>query len=152
MYEFWYNYVKLKYGEKAKSYHMDADIVYIKTDYIYNGIAKDVETKFDTSNRKLNRRLPKGKNSKVIIVIKDELGGKIMEQFLELRAKTYSYLIDDDSEDQKGKDTIECVMKRKFKFEDYKNRLEAIQTENKINHLKKIKLTQIVLRKVIKNL
>ena len=152
MYEFWYNYVKLKYGVKAKSYHMDADVVYIKTGYIYNGIEEDVETKFDTSNRKLNRPLPKEKNSKVIIVIKDELGGKIMDQFLELRAKTYNYLIDDDSEDQNGKDIIECVMKRKFKFEDYKNRLEAIQTENKINHLKKIKLTQIVLRKIIKNL
>ena len=50
MYEFWYDYVKLKYGEKAKLCYMDTDsfIVYIKTDDIYKGIAEDVETRFDT--------------------------------------------------------------------------------------------------------
>ena len=62
MYEFWYNYVKPKYGEKGKLCYMDTDtfIVYIKTDYIYKDIA-DVETRFDTSNYELERLLPKGK-------------------------------------------------------------------------------------------
>ena len=66
MYEFWYNYVKLKYGEKAKLGYMDTDsfIVYIKTDDIYKDIAEDVETRFDTSNYELDRPLPKGKNNK----------------------------------------------------------------------------------------
>ena len=46
MYEFWYNYVKQKYGEKTKLCYMDTDsfIVYIKTDDIYKDIAEDVET------------------------------------------------------------------------------------------------------------
>ena len=50
MYEFWYDYVKPKYGVKAKLCYMDADsfIVYIKTGDIYKDIAKDVETIFDT--------------------------------------------------------------------------------------------------------
>ena len=50
MYEFWNRYVKPKYGEKGKLSYMDTDsfIVYIKTDYIYKDIAKDVETRFDT--------------------------------------------------------------------------------------------------------
>ena len=50
MYEFWYDYVKPKYGEKAKLCYMDTDsfIVYIKTGDIYKDIAKDVETIFDT--------------------------------------------------------------------------------------------------------
>ena len=61
MYEFWYDYVKPKYGEKAKLCYMDTDsfIVYIKTDYIYKDIAEDVETRFDTSNYELDRPLPK---------------------------------------------------------------------------------------------
>ena len=73
---------------------MDADsfIVQIKTDDIYNDIAEDVETRFDTSSYKLDRPLPKGKK-KVIGLMKDELGGKIMTKFVALRAKAYSYLI-----------------------------------------------------------
>ena len=105
MYEFWYDYVKLKYDKKVKLYYMDTDsfIVYIKTDDIYKDIAEDVETRFDTSNYELDRPLPKGKNKKVIGLMKDELGGKIMTKFVGLRAKTYSYLIDDSSEDKKSK-------------------------------------------------
>ena len=52
IYEFWYDYVKPKYGEKVKLCYMDRDsfIVYIKTEDIYKDIAEDVETRFDTSN------------------------------------------------------------------------------------------------------
>ena len=68
MYEFWYDYVKPKYGEKVKLCYMDTDsfIVYIKTDDIYKDIAEDVETRFDTSNYELDRPLPKGKNKNKI--------------------------------------------------------------------------------------
>ena len=61
---FWYDYVKPKFGEKAKLCYMDTDslFVYIKTGDIYKGIAEDVETRFDTSNYELVRSLPKGKN------------------------------------------------------------------------------------------
>ena len=74
--------------------------------------------------------------------MKDELGGKIMKEFVGLRAKTYSYLIDDSSKYKKAKGTQKCIIKRKPKFEDFKNCLETAQLENKINHLaKKKKLT-----------
>ena len=69
--------------------------------------------------------------------MKDELRGKIMIEFVELRVKTYSYLLDDASEDKKAKGTKECVMKRKLKFETYKISLQANQLENEINHLEK---------------
>ena len=69
--------------------------------------------------------------------MKDELGGKIMTKFFGLRAKTYSYLIDDGSEDKKAKNTKKCVMKRILKFENYKNWLKTTQLENKINCLEK---------------
>ena len=54
MYEFWYDYVKQKYVERLKLCYMTTDnfIMYIKT---------DAETRFDTSNYKLDRSLPKGK-------------------------------------------------------------------------------------------
>ena len=95
-------------------------IAYIKTDDLYKDIA-DVETRFDTSNYELEcnsneRPLPKGKNKKVIGLTKDELGRKIMTKFVGLRAKTYSYLIDDSSEYKKAKGTKKCAIKRKLKL------------------------------------
>ena len=68
----------------------------------------------------------KRKNKKVIGLIKDELGGKIMTKFVGLRAKTYSYFIDDGAEDEKAKGTKKCVINRKLKFENYKNCLDQL--------------------------
>ena len=89
MYESWYDYVKPKYEEKAKLCYMDTDsfIVYIKTDDLHNDIAEDAEARSDTSNYELDRPLPKGKNKKVIELMKDELNGKIMTKFTGLRIK-----------------------------------------------------------------
>ena len=122
---------------------MDTDsfIGYIKTEDIYNDIAEEVETRFGTSSYKLERPLPNEKNKKVIKLMKDELGGKIMTKFIGIRAKTYSYLIDDGSEDKNAKHTKKSVIKRKFKFENCQNCLEATQLDNKIKYLKNIKLT-----------
>ena len=57
MQEFWHDYIKPKYGEKAKLCYMDTDsfIRYINTDDIYKDIAEDVETRFDTSNYELDK-------------------------------------------------------------------------------------------------
>ena len=142
IYEFWYDYVKQKYGERAKLCYMHTDsfIVYIKTDNIYKDIAEDVETRFGTSNYELHRLLPKGKNKNVIGLMRNELGGKIMTKFVGLIAKTYSYFIDDSSEVNKAKGTKKCVIERKIKFENYKKCLEATQLENKINYLEKNKV------------
>ena len=93
MYEFWYDFVKPKYGEKVKLCYMDTDIVfvvYIKTDDNHKDIAEDVETRSDFSNYELARSLPKGKNKKVIGLMKSELGGKIMTKFVGSRTKIFS--------------------------------------------------------------
>ena len=129
----------------------DGFIVYMKRDDIYKDIAEDVEARFDTSNYQLERSLPNRENKKVIGLMKDELGRKIMIEFVGLRVKTYSYLIDDDSEDKKAKGSKKYVIKIKIKFENYKNCLEATELENKINYLEKNK-TDIILNKIIKNL
>ena len=116
MHEFWYDYMKPKYGEKAKLYYMDtcSFVVYIKTEDIYVDIAKDVERRFDGSNYEFERPLPIGKNKKVIGLMKDELDGKIIKEFAALRPKTYSYLTDSNNKDKKAKGTKKCVIKRKF--------------------------------------
>ena len=86
--------------------------------------------------------MPKGKNKKVIELMKDELDEKIMITFVELRAKTRSYLIHDGSEDKKAKDTKRIVIKRKLRFENYENCFGATQLKNKIKlSSKKMKLT-----------
>ena len=71
--------------------------------------------------------------------MKDELGGKIIKKFVGLIAKTYSYLIDDGSQDKKAKGTKKCVIKRNLKFENYKSCLETTQLGNKINYPEKNK-------------
>ena len=92
--------------------------------------------------------MPKGKNKKLIGLMKDELGGKIMTKFFRLRARTYSYLRDAPSEDKKVKGTKKCVIKRKLKFENYKNCLEATQFENEINYLENNKIGMDSLKKL----
>ena len=108
MYEFRYDYIKPKYGDRAKLCYIDTDsfFIYIETDDFYQDITNDVERWFDTSNYDENdkRPLPIGKNKKVIGLFKDGLGGKIMEELFALRAKTYAYLINgfnDDDYDKK---------------------------------------------------
>ena len=106
MYQFWYDYVKPKYGKNAKRCYMDTDsfIGHIKTDNTYKDITEDLDTKFDTSNFEIDRPLPKRKNEKVIGLMKDESGGKITKEFVGLRAKSYSYLKDNNDEDKKQKE------------------------------------------------
>ena len=114
MYEILYDYIKPKYGKKAKLCYMDSDsfIIHIKTEDFYKDIADDVEKRFDTSNYECssiecNRSLPTGRNKKVIGLMKDELGGNIMTEFVALKPKTYSLLTEDGNtwqyqKEQKG--------------------------------------------------
>ena len=83
--------------------------------------------------------------------MKDELGRKIMTNCVGLKAKIYSYLIDDGSKDKTAKTTKKCAIKRKLKLENYENCLEATQLENKINCLEKNKTNIDRLKKMIKN-
>ena len=129
MYESWYDYIKPKYNNDVKLCYMDTDsfIMNIKTNDFYKDIANDVENRFDTSNYEVNRPLPTGKNKKVIVLMKDGLGGKIITEFVTLRPKTYSFLTDDGKEDKKAKGTKKCVIKKMIKFNDYKKCLLNVE-------------------------
>ena len=122
MYEFWYDYMKPKYNDNVKLCYIETDsfIMNIKTNDFYKDIASDVENRFDTSNYEVNRPLPTGKSKKLIGLMKDELDGKIITEFVTLRPKTYLLLTDDGKEDKKAKRTKNCVIKKMIKFNDYK--------------------------------
>ena len=117
MYEFWYDYIKPKYQEKAEVHCMDIGsfVIHIKTEDFYEDIAIDVEEWFGTSNFDEDDKRPLliGKNKKVIGLFKDKLGGKIMKEFVALRAKPWAYLMDDDTEHKKAKGTKKCVKQKK---------------------------------------
>ena len=112
MYKFHYDYMKPKFKDPWLCY-MDTDsLIYnIKTEDFYADIVDDVEEMFDTSgyDKKDTRPLPLGKNKKVIGLMKDELGGKIMTEFIALRPKLYSYKKLDEEEDKKCKEIKKCV-------------------------------------------
>ena len=124
MYEFWYHYIKPKYRDNARLCYMDTDnfIINIKTEDFYKDIDNDVKRWYDTANYDENDKssLPIGKNKKVIGLFKDELGGKIMTEFI---AKGYAYLREDGSEHKKGKGTKKCMIKRELTFENYRKSL-----------------------------
>ena len=124
MYEFWYHYIKPKYGDRAKLCYNDSDsfIIHIITEDFYEDISHDVKIWFDTSNFDENdkRPLPIGMKEKVYGLFKDELGRKVMKESVALRAKTYAFLMDDDSEKKKAKGTKKRVIKRELMFENYR--------------------------------
>ena len=92
MYEFHYNYMKRIYDDENLTLcYMGTDsLIYdIKTKDFYKDIANDVAARFDMSRYNPDRPLPVGLNKKVIVLMKDELGGDIMAEFITLRPKMY---------------------------------------------------------------
>ena len=119
MYEFWYDYIKLEYGDKARLCYTDTDslIIHNKTEDFHKDTANDVERWFNTSKYD-KRPLPIGRNKKVIGMFKDELDGKIMTEFIALRAKAYTYFKEDGSEHKEAKGTKKCIIKRELCLRD----------------------------------
>ena len=120
MYKFCYDYISPKYGDKTKLCYTDTDsfIICIKTEDFGENISNDVQKWFDTSNYDKNekRPFPIGMNKNVPGLFKDELGGKIITEFVALRAKAYSYLDDDGNEHKKSKGTKRCITKQELMF------------------------------------
>ena len=121
--------MKQKYPEGLTLCYMDPDsLIYdIETDDFYKDIAEDIQDRFDTSGYTPDRPLPVGLNKKVIGLMKDELGGEIMTEFVMLRPKMHTYKTG-SAESKKCKGIKKCIVKKMISFEDYKNCLFSKET------------------------
>ena len=135
MYDFHYNYIKRKYGDKAKLLFTDTDsLMYeIETEDFYKDISGDVKDRFDTSDYPSNHPsgIPTGCNKKVLGMFKDEAAGRIMEEFVGLRAKLYSYKMFEGEESKKCKGIKKIVVKKSITHEDYKKNV-CLRVKNSI--------------------
>ena len=120
MYEFWYDFIKSKYANSAKLCYMDTDsfIINIKTEDFYKDISENVMERFDSSNYIYDRPLPLNVNKKVVGLMKDELGGDIITEFVALRPKANSYKTEDNVELKKAKGTKKCIINKMLSFSD----------------------------------
>ena len=142
MFDFHYNYIRKKYGNKAELLFTDTDsLMYlIQTDDFYHDIKQDIKNKFDTSDYPENH--PSGiktdVNKKVIGKFKDEAAGRQITHFVGLRPKLYTLKVEEKKEGEektkgekkakgenkgeidKAKGVKECVIKKSLSFEEYK--------------------------------
>ena len=124
MFDFHYKYIKPKYGDKAKLLFTDTDsfLYEIQTEDFYKDISGDVKDRFDTSDYPEGHPsgIPTGVNKKVLGMFKDETAGKIIKEFVGLRAKLYSYKMDEGKENKKCKGIKKAVVEKSISHEDYK--------------------------------
>ena len=124
MFDFHYKYMKPKYGNNAKLLFTDTDsfLYEIQTEDFYKDISGDVRDRFDTSEYPENHPsgIPTGINKKVLGKFKDEVAGKIIKEFVGLRAKLYSFKMDDKTENKRCKGVKKQVVKETITHEDYK--------------------------------
>ena len=144
MYDFHYNYIKKKYGNKGKLLLTDTDsLMYeIQTEDFYKDISEDVKDRFDTSNYPIDHPsgILSGINKKVLGMFKDEVNGDIIDEFVGLRAKLYSYKMFEGEESKKCKGVKKSVVKKNITHEDYKTCLttgkEQLRKQNIIRSYK----------------
>ena len=124
MYDFHYKYIKPKYGNRAKLLFTDTDsfLYEIQTEDFYKDIAGDVRDRFDTSDYPEGHPsgIPTGINKKVLGMFKDETAGKVIKEFVGLRAKLYSYKMDEGKENKRCKGIKKAVVEKSISHEDYK--------------------------------
>ena len=124
MYDFYYNYLKKKYGDKMILLFSDTDSLMckIQTEDFYNDISGDVWDRFDTSDYPENHPsgIPTGINKKVLGMFKDEAAGKNIMEFVGLRAKLYSYKMEEGEENKRCQGVKKRVVENTITHEDYK--------------------------------
>ena len=132
MYDFHYNYIKHKYGNKAKLLFTDTDsLTYeIETKDAYKGFFKD-KSKFDNSDYPENSPYFNKTNKKVIGKFKDEAAGVPVVEFVGLRSKMYSYMKDNDKGGKTAKGIKKNIITKNIKHEDYK---EVLFNNKQMHH------------------
>ena len=129
MFDFHYNYIKPKYGNNAKLLFTDTDSLFyeIQTKDFYKDISGDVKNRFDTSDYPENHPsgIPTGLNKKVLGMFKDEAAGKIIKEFVGLRSKLYSFIMEEGKENKRCKGVKKQVVENSITHEDYKTCLKT---------------------------
>ncbi|XP_072021514.1 uncharacterized protein [Amphiura filiformis] len=124
MYDFHYNYIKKKYGNKAKLCMTDTDslLYQIETEDFYEDITPDVDRYFDTSNYPADHPsgIPTGKNKKVPGMFKDEAGGKQIVEYVGLRPKLYAFRMHEGNEEKRCKGIKKAVVEKSMNFDNFK--------------------------------
>ena len=152
MYDFHYRYIKPKYGNHAKLLFTDTDsfLYEIQTEDFYKDIAGDVKDRFDTSDYPEGHPsgIPTGINKKVLGMFKDEAAGKVIKEFVGLRAKLYSYKMDEGKENKRCKGIKKAVVEKSITHEDYKTCLttgkEQLRRQNIIRSYEHVLYTEEV--------
>ena len=142
MYDFHYNYIKEKYGDKSKLLFTDTDsLTYeIEAEDVYRDFWDDKD-RFDNSDYPENSPYFDKTNKKVIGKFKDEAAGIPITEFVGLRSKMYSYIKDNQKVGKTAKGIKKSIIKNNIKHEDYKNVLinnkqihHTMKTIRSINH------------------
>ena len=152
MYDFHYKYIKPKYGNRAKLLFTDTDsfLYEIQTEDFYKDISGDVKDRFDTSDYPEGHPsgIPTGINKKVLGMFKDEAAGKTIKEFVGLRAKLYSYKMDEGKENKRCKGIKKAVVEKSITHEDYKTCLttgkEQLRRQNIIRSYEHVLYTEEV--------
>ena len=135
MYDFHYNYIKHKYGDKAKLLFTDTDSLTneIETKDAYKDFFKD-KSKFDNSDYPENSPYFNKTNKKVIGKFKDEAAGVPIIEFVGLRSKMYSYIKDNDKGAKTAKGNKKNIITQNITHEDYK---EVLFNNKQMHHTMK---------------
>ena len=156
MFDFHYNYIRKKYGDKAELLFTDTDsLMYlIQTEDVYHDFSKDIKKKFDTSDYPENHPsgIKTGVNKKVIGKFKDEAAGKQITQFVGLRPKLYNFKVEGKGETRKAKGVKKNVIKNSLSFEDYKKCLfseEEVMKEMNIIRSQNHEIFSMTVNKVV---
>ena len=152
MFDFHYKYIKPKYENKAKLLFTDTDsfLYEIQTEDFYKDISGDVKDRFDTSDYPEGHPsgIPTGINKKVLGMFKDEAAGKVIKEFVGLRAKLYSYKMDEGKENKRCKGIKKAVVEKSITHEDYKTCLttgkEQLRRQNIIRSYEHVLYTEEV--------
>ena len=119
MYDFYYNHIKAKYLDRVHLLYTDTDsvIIRVQTEDIFADMAEHADL-YDTSNYSPGHPLYSDQNKKVIGKFKDELGGKVMTEFIGIRPKMYSYAGEDSGKRAKG--VKKSVLRKTITHDDYR--------------------------------
>lgn len=155
MYEYYYNFLKTKYGENICLAYTDTDsfVLHVKTDDFYEDMKQNLE-RYDTSDYPENNKFQMPRvNKKIPGLFKDELNSIIVTKFVGLRSKMYCVQTGDIDKMKKAKGVKKYVLKREIQFDDYlnclKNNSEIVKDQNsfrtKLHDVYTIRQTKIAL-------